>query len=322
MSPVPSQDRRAPLPRGASRSAVLGSPLRATRRTSELAAGRLSSGALARAAPGAVVTFAAVQGGVGVSTLTLLVCGAVTRASRRPAVALDLAHGTRGGLGALAGAWSQCSAESTAEHVLAGATLARPYAHSSEGVHIISDEPQARVAAERIARRLLAQTAAVVRGGGDDGELAALARVHAEDAALDELAGPNPARRRDALGKLIDAARGPHSLVGVDLGLADDALLEQCTASSDLHVWVVAARRDDIEVARRRLLGHEPVAGRELVLAWLPDGRRVGSRELRDLGAARGCPVVRLARFDRAATWESREQDCRSALEALCSQLA
>ncbi|HWC27166.1 MAG TPA: hypothetical protein VG474_11335, partial [Solirubrobacteraceae bacterium] len=151
---------RALALRGAGRSAPFAAPRRVARRAADLAAGRVLASALARPTPGAVVAFAGVQGGAGVSTLALLVCGAVTRATQRPAVALDLAGGTRGGLGALAGAWSQCSAQSTAEHVLAGATLARPYAESSDGVHIISDEPQAAIAADRVARRLLAQTAA------------------------------------------------------------------------------------------------------------------------------------------------------------------
>ena len=305
---------RAPALRGTTRG------LRAApRRAAGMAVGGRMAGALARPAPGAVVTFAGVQGGAGVSTLTLLACGAVTRASGRPAVALDLASTTRGGLGVLAEAWSQTSVERTAEHLLAGGVLARPYARSAGGVHIISDEPQALIAADQSARLLLAATAAAVRAGAGDGELAALARAHVQDAALEQLAAVNG--RRAALAKLVRAARGPHSLVGVDLGLADDVLLAQGAALGDLHVWVVAARGEDLEVARRRLLCHEPAGARELVLAWLPDGRRVGSAQLRGLGEARGCPVARLARFDRAAGWAAREQACRSALEALCSQL-
>lgn len=277
--------------------------------------------ALARPAPGAVVTFAGVQGGAGVSTMTLLACGAVTRASERPAVAIDVATSTRGGLGGHAGEWSQTSAESTAELVIAGGTLARPYAETADGMHVISDEPQARVGADQTARRLLAQSAAAVQRDASDHELAVLARAGVRDAVFDELAGVNPSRRRVALAKLVRAARGPHSLVGLDLGLADDELLEQCAPLSDLHVWVVTARRDDLEVARRRLLGHELVAAREIVLAWLPDGQRVGSRGLRSLGEARGCPVARLARFDHADGWAAREQACRTALETMCRQL-
>jgi hypothetical protein len=124
-----------------------------------------------------------------------------------------------------------------------------------------------------------------------------------------------------ALQKLVHAARAPHSLVAIDLGLADDQLLANHAVVSDLHVWVVAARRDDLEVARRRLLSHEVPAGRELVLAWLPDGARVDSRGLRSLGDARGCPVARLARFDRAGSWADRERMCQSGLEALCRRL-
>jgi len=283
---------------------------------------RLGSSALERSDPGSVVTFAGVQGGAGVSTVTLLAAGAITRASERPAVAIDLAAGTRGGLGGLAGAWSQTSAETTAELVIAGGRLARPYAQTSDGIHIISDAPQAAIAIDQTARELLAATATAVERRAADHELAALARACVDTAAMDEFAGANPKNRRAALHKLVRAARAPHSLVAVDLGLADDELLARHAVVSDLHVWIVAARRDDLEVVRRRLLSHEVVADRELVLAWLPDGERVGSRGLRSLGDARGCPVARLACFDRAGSWADRERACRSGLEALCRQLA
>jgi hypothetical protein len=292
------------------------------RQASELVTRRLGTSALVRSSPGRVVTFAGVQGGAGVSTATLLACGAVTRASEQPAVAIDLAAGTRGGLGGLSGAWSQTSAETTAALVIAGGRLARPYTQTDEGVHIISAEPQAAVAIDQAARRLLAASARAVKRQAADDELAALARACVEDAAIDQAAGADPVSQREALHKLVRAARGSHSLVAIDLGLVDDELLARHAVVGDLHVWVVAARRDDLEVARRRLLSHEVVAERELVLAWLPDGARVGARGLRSLGEARGCPVARLARFGRAGSWAERERACRSGLEALCRQLA
>lgn len=267
------------------------------------------------------MTFAGVQGGAGVSSAVLLACGAVKRASDRPTVAIDLAAATRGGLGALAGAWSQTSAEATAQLVIAGGSLARPYVETEQGIHVISDAPQASIAIDQTARRLLAAAAeAVARDAGDD-ELAALARTGVERAAIDELVGAHPATQRAALDKLIRTAAVPHSLVAIDLGLADDAALVRHAPVSDLHVWVVAARREDLEVARRRLLGHEVVANRELVVAWQPDRERVGSRTLRGLGDARGCPVVRLATFDPRDPWADRERACRSGLEALCRHL-
>lgn len=290
-------------------------------RAAALVTDRFSSTALARSAPGSVVTFAGVQGGAGVSTATLLVCGAVARASDRPAVAIDVANGTRGGLGGLAGAWSQTSAEGTAELVMAGGTLARPYADTEDGIHIISEAPQARIAFDRTAANLLDESMAAVGREAGDHELAAIVRAQMQDAVLDERAGADPVRRRAALGKLVHGARGPHSLVAVDLGVADDEQLRRHAVLSDLHVWVVAARRDDLDVARRRLLGHDVVGVRELVLAWMPEGPRVGSRALRSLGEARGCPVARLAHFDPATPWPTRECACRSALETLCRQL-
>ncbi|MDQ3678218.1 MAG: hypothetical protein M3401_15715 [Actinomycetota bacterium] len=314
-------DRALTLRKHAPRPGLLESPRRAARCATRLATHGIFASALVRSAPGGVVTFAGVQGGAGVSTMTLLLCRAVTRASDRCAVAIDVAVGTRGGLGGLAGTWSQTSAESTAELVIAGGTLARPYTLTEDGVHIISDEPQAPIAADQIARQLLGETAAAVQRHAADHELAAIARSYAQDAALDDLAGVNPATRRAALEKLVRGARAPHSLVAVDLGLADGELLGQHAGLSDLHVWVIAARRDDLEVARRRLVTHDIAAERELVVAWLPDGQRVGARGLRSLGEARGCPVARLARFDRASSWPERERACRSALETLCGQL-
>ena len=282
---------------------------------------RFGTSALVRSAPASVVTFAGVQGGAGVSTITLLACGAVTRASDRPAVAIDLAAGTRGGLGGLAGTWSQTSAEATAELVIAGGRLARPYTQTPDGMHIISAEPRAAAAIDRNARKLLAATADAVQRHAPDDEVALIARAAVDDAAIEELVGANPAAQRAAVHKLVRAARAHHSLVAVDLGLADDELLARHAPMSDLHVWVVAARRDDLEVARRRLLSHEVAAGRELVLAWLPGGERVGARAMRSLGDARGCSVARLARFDRADSWGERERACRSGLETLCRHL-
>ena len=311
-------DRALALRGGARRPRLAAVP----RRTAARVTSRLGSTALERPTTGCVVTFAGVQGGAGVSTVTLLAAGAVTRASDRPAVAIDLAAGTRGGLGGHAGAWSQTSAETTAELVIAGGRLARPYTQTEDGVHIISDAPQAAIAVDQTARKLLAATATAVKRGAADLELAALARACVTTSAIDEFAGADPANQRAALHKLVRAARAPHSLVAIDLGLADDELLARHASVSDLHVWVVAARRGEFEVVRQRLLSHEVVADREFVLAWLPDGERVGSRGLRSLGDARGCSVARLACFDRAGSWADRERACRSGLEALCRLLA
>lgn len=274
-------------------------------------------GDFARSAPGAVVTFAGVQGGAGVSTATLLACTAITRASDQPAIAIDLAPGTRGGLGGLTGGWSQSSAQATAELVVGGGTLARPYTETPDGAHVISEPPQARTAGDRVAHRLLDDLVAAVDMDAADHELATLARASAAAAVHDDLASAGA----EVLRKLVRAARAPHSLVALDLGLVDDELLAAHATGSDLHVWVIAARREDLEIARRRLLDHESVAERELVLAWQPDAERIRARELRELGEARGCPVARLARFDRRASWADRERACASGLHALCRHL-
>jgi hypothetical protein len=296
-------------------------PCRAMHRASELTTRRNGASALARSAPGSAVTFSGVQGGAGVSTATLLACGAVTCVSDRPAVAIDLAAGTRGGLGGLAGTWSQTSAEATAELVIAGGSLARPYTQTRDGVHVISDTPQAAIAIDQTARKLLAATAKAVKRHAADHELADLSRAYVTEATIEEFAGAHPATQWAALHKLVRAARASHSLVAIDLGLADDELLARNAVVSDLHVWVVAARCEDLDVTCQRLLSHEVVADRELVLAWLPDGERVGSRALRRLGDTRGCSVARLARFDRTGPWADRERACRSGLEALCRHL-
>jgi hypothetical protein len=309
------------LRRGALQPHVAASPRQPIRHVSDRVARGVGASALVRSAPGSVVTFAGVQGGAGVSSAVMLICGAVKRASDRPTVAIDLAAGTRGGLGGIAGAWSQTSAEATAQLVIAGANLARPYVQTDDGIHVISDMPQAPIAIDQTARSLLAAAASAVKRHATDEELAALARAGVEVAAIDELVGTDPAVQRAALDKLIHTAAAPHSLVAIDLGLADDAVLARHAPVGDLHVWVVSARRHDLEVARRRLLGHDVVADRELVVAWQPAGERVGSRALRGLGDARGCPVVRLATFDPGDSWEVRERACRSGLEALCRHL-
>lgn len=309
------------LRRGSRPPRVAAVPRQAIRHVSDRVARAVGTSALVRSAPGSVVTFAGVQGGAGVSSAVMLVCGAVKRASDRPSVAIDLAGGTRGGLGGIAGAWSQTSAEATAQLVIAGANLAHPYVQTEAGIHVISDAPQASIAIDQTGRRLLAVAAKAVASDAGDAELAALARAGVETAAIDELVGADPATQRAALDKLIRTAAVPHSLVAIDLGLAQDAALARHAPVADLHAWVVAARRQDLEVARRRLLAHEPVGERELVVAWLPASERVGSWALRGLGDARGCPVVRLATFDHGDSWEVRERACRSGLEALCRHL-
>ena len=174
------------------RPRLTGRSLHALALASEAMTNRLHASALERAAPGSVVTFAGVQGGAGVSTVTLLACGAVTRASDRPAVAIDLAAGTRGGLGGLAGAWSQTSAQMTAELVVAGGRLARPYAETQDGVRVMSDAPQAAIALEQTARSLLAAVAEAVERHAADHEIAAIARAGVEEGAVGELSAAYP----------------------------------------------------------------------------------------------------------------------------------
>ena len=272
------------------------------RHASEFVMSRVGTSALVRSAPGSVVTFAGVQGGAGVSTVTLLACGAVTRASEHPAVAIDLAAGTRGGLGGLAGAWSQTSAEATAELVIAGGRLARPYTQTQDGVHIISAEPQAAVAIDQTARKLLARDRRGRRAPRDR------QRARRPRARLRQRRGDRRVRRRqpgDSTGGAAQArprgARTPQPRrhrprsrrrASCSLGTRSSAI---CTYGSWQRAATISRSRADACSAMRS----SPIASS--CSRGCPMANAVGARGLRSLGEARGCPVARLARFDRAA---------------------
>lgn len=306
--------------RTGARSRVWAWPRRFSARASELVTGPELS-ALCRTAPADVVTFSAVQGGGGTSTVTLLVCCAATLHSDRPALAIDLAGPTRGGLGARAGVCSQTTAEATAYLVLDGHALVRPYAETPEGVHLISAPPDSAVRADHAARRLLSRLAdADARLAASD-QLAAIVREELAEHAFEQLVGEDGREQRDALHTLIAGSRPPHSLIGVDLGLSDPDTLREYGPDSDLHVWVIAARADDLELAQRRLAAAPVSSEREVIVAWIPAGHTVSTRDLRLLAQTRACPLVRLPTCAAGDSWQQRVATCEASIEALCHQL-
>jgi hypothetical protein len=291
------------------------------RRDSAALRGEAAPTPLRRTAPADVVTFAGVQGGAGVSTLTLLVCLATTAHSDRAALAIDLAAATPGGLGARAGAHSQTTAEATAYLVVDGHALQRPYARTADGVHVISPVPDTAVRVQSAALRMLSRLADAARAGASPDETAAIVGEGLAEHELEQLIGERSREQRDALHHLIAGSRDPHSLVAIDLGLADPETLIAFAPHGHLHVWLVAARDDDLELAQRRLRAMPACADRELIAAWIPPDETASGRELRALAQTRGCPLVRMATFDARADWMQRAATCRRSLEELCAQL-
>lgn len=285
------------------------------------------SSALRRSAPGALVTIAGLHGGAGTSTATLLLSTAVTAASDRVVLAVDAAGLTSGGLGLLAGCWSQAPAAAAAEIIIEGGSLAQPYVRTPAGVHLVGAAPDAVTVSDSVGHRLAARLAQIADGGGDDHQLAAACR--------DELAALARAREYGdwigsgarALRTFIRSARVAHSLIAVDLGIADAATLAEHTPDADLHVWVLAARPAELAGARARLVAQPPVTVPEAVLAWVPDGqvRGIGqlrdvTRQLRALSEARACPVVKLPTVTNGG-WPQRADACAASMDALCRLL-
>lgn len=285
------------------------------------------SSALQRTAPGALVTLSGLHGGAGTSTATLLLSTAVTAASDRAVLAVDAAGLTGGGLGMLAGCWSQAPAAAVAEIVVEGGSLAQPYVCTPAGVHLVGARPDAVAVSDSVGHRVAERLEQIVRGGGDDHQLAAACR--------DELSALARAREYGdwigcgarALRTFIRSARVAHSLIAVDLGIADAATLAAHTPDADLHVWVLAVRPAELAGAQARLVAQPPVTVAEAVLAWVPDGqvRGIGqlrevTRQLRALSEARSCPVVKLPTVAEG-DWPQRADACAASMDALCRLL-
>jgi len=297
--------------------------LRARRRTRQLQLeARTMSSRLAWDPPATIVSLAGVHGGAGTSTLCLLLAEAIATLGEGPALAVDLAGRSRGGLAVLGGAAGQTTAEGTcAVAAIHGGRLERPFGVTEHGVRIIGAHPDGVEELERSHETLTARLVEAVRSGADDARLAELARFAVrEDRSWQALRWDNE-QVTEAIARVLDQAAVHHALVAVDLGMLDgEQLAAVIGARRHLHVWVVPARPASLEIAERRLplLPFEP-AGAEAIAVWQADGTSPSAKRLSALGDLRGCPVVRVANHgDPSDDLSVRMHRCLSGITELC----
>jgi hypothetical protein len=142
----------------------------------ELEARTLSS-RVAWEPPATVVSLAGLHGGAGTSTLCLLLAEAIATFGEAPALAVDLAGRSRGGLAVLGGAAGHATAEGTcAVAAIHGGRLEQPFGINEAGVRIIGAYPDGVEELDRGRETLTARLVEAVRSGADDARLAELAR--------------------------------------------------------------------------------------------------------------------------------------------------
>jgi hypothetical protein len=282
---------------------------------------RTASTRLGWDAPATTVTLAGVHGGSGTTTLCLLLAQAIASFGEAPALAVDLAGRSRGGLAVLGAACGQTTVEGTAAvAAVHGGRLERPFGVTEGGVRVIGTYPDGVEELDRSHESLVARLVGAIDAGTDDARLAQLMRMAVrEDRSLQALRWDSD-QAADAVECLLDQAAPHHALVAVDLGMLDSERLAQVTGKrSPLHVWVVPGRPYSLEVAERRLpqVPLEP-AGAEAIAVWANDGFAPSSKRLSALGDLRGCPVVRVANHAGARGWPARLHRCLSGITDLC----
>jgi hypothetical protein len=282
---------------------------------------RRASEALVRQPPGSVVTLAGLQGGAGTSTTTLVLATAVSAASDHAALTLDVAGATSGGLGNLAGCVSQSTAHTTAQLVLEGAPMARPYVVTAAGVHLIGGPPDTFNHDGALGHDLVAQLSRLVAGSADDTTLAAACRQALLDVAFERTYGQTNGPGAQALLQFIAGARTQHSLVALDLGVPDIETLSRFAPAADLHVWVVAARQEDFDCVLARLTAQPSTATAELILAWIPPSHGIRAKDLRKFSDARNCDVVKLPNTRVTDPWQDRASAAANSLTIVCERL-
>jgi hypothetical protein len=254
---------------------------------------RHEDSALRRSGRAPIVTFSGLQGGAGTSTAALLLATAVTQSSARRALAADLAGATAGGLGGLASGWSQVPARTLAQLVLE---------HGQDRAAAHTDAP----ATLPIARPYITTPAGVH-------VISAPPTQHAQDDCDED--------GQAALTSFLTRARDAYSLIAVDVGVADCEALRPLLELADLHVLVVAARREDLACVRARLASRPRTAAREALLAWPPAGGALRRRDLRTLSEERGCPLVKWPTAAWNCDWRARAARFAPSLEVLCRLL-
>jgi hypothetical protein len=286
-----------------------------------LTSSRAASDRLAWDAPATTISVAGVHGGAGATTMCLLLAHAITGASRAPALTVDLAGRSRGGLAVLGAAAAQSTAEAIAAVALRGAGVQKPFGVNDAGVRIIGAPPNGVEELDRTNETVVARIAHAVETGADDARVAQLARLAVdEDRTWQALRWDND-EVVDAVACVLDRAAPHHSLIAVDLGMIDSSQLGQMVeARCHLHVWVVPARSDSMEIAERRLplVPFQP-AGSEAIAVWQAEDRAPSTKRLSALGDRRGCPVVRIPHHGGAeGDWGAMVHECLSGIEELC----
>ncbi|MCP9491538.1 MAG: hypothetical protein MSC31_16935 [Solirubrobacteraceae bacterium MAG38_C4-C5] len=293
---------------------------RRSTRTLALEAESLST-RLGWAAPARTISVAGVHGGAGTSTLCLLVAHAIARYGESPALTVDLAGRSRGGLAVLGGAAGQTTAEATAAAARNGGGLREPFAINAAGVRIVGTDPDGVTELDRSHEALVARLGAVIEEGHSDAHLGEVARLAlGEHRTWQALRWDNGHATEDVAG-LLDQAAEHHALVAVDLGMLDSPpLAHTLAARSHLHVWVVPADARSMEITTHRLprAPFEP-QGAEAICVWARNGAPVpSSKRLSALGDLRGCPVVRLADHGPSDDWATRLLNCLAGVSELC----
>ena len=283
---------------------------------------RTTSTRLCWEAPATTVSVSGVHGGAGASTLCLLLAHAIARFGAAPALSVDLAGRSRGGLAVLGGACGQTTAEATAlATVVEGSSLARPFGINDAGVRIVGTHPDGIEELDRSCETLVARLVQAIDRGADDARLGGLARRAMRDDASWRAVRWDNEQLAEAVAQVLDQAFKHHALVVVDLGMLDSEPLARTVAvRSDLHVWVVPGRTHSLEIADRRLpLVPFESAGREAIAVWQIGEPPPSPARLSALGDLRGCPVVRVANHGgEGEEWPARVLRCLSGVGELC----
>jgi hypothetical protein len=283
---------------------------------------RTASTRLGWDAPATTVTLAGVHGGAGTSTLCLLLAQAIATFGEAPALTIDLAGRSRGGLAVLGGAGGQTTAEATAAvAAVHGGRLERPLGVTDTGVRVIGTHPDGVEELDRSHESLVARLVEAVDTGADDARLAELTRLAVRDDRSWQALRWDNYQVASAVDRVLDQAVPHHALVAIDLGMLDsEPLARVAGAHSELHVWVVPGRPRSFEIAERRLplVPFEP-AGGEAVAVWESQGFAPSSKRLSALGDLRGCPVVRVANHGGEDNdWPTKLHRCLSGVSELC----
>ena len=277
---------------------------------------------LAWDAPATVVSVAGVHGGAGTTTLCLLLAHLIAAHGKHPALTVDLAGRSRGGLAVLGGAGGQSTAEGVAAiAMIHHGQLERPLGINPAGVRIIGTHPDGVAELDRSHETLVARLVAGVDAGIDDARLAELARLAVREQRSWQALRWDNTQVSAAVGRMLDQAVAHHALLAVDLGVGDsDPLVQMATARAALHVWVVPGRASALEIAQHRLPeARVDAACEEAIVVWDAGERPISSKRLSALGDRRGCAVVRLANHGgETCDWETRVENCLSGIGDLC----